>query len=78
MITKNHSGIFDTFTSGVNGLEVIPKSAQSIADALCWEAENKNELYRFSTANLMHARLKYRSDVHVKKLSDILNSIEID
>lgn len=78
VMTTNHSGIFDTFTPGVNGLEVSPKSSQSIADALRWAVQNRDELHRFANANLLDARHKYRSDVHVKKLSDILNSIRID
>lgn len=76
VMTTNHSGIFDTFTPGANGLEVTPKSSQSIADALHWAGQNRDELHRFANANLMDARLKYRSDVHVKKLVDILLSIK--
>ena len=72
VMTTNHSGIFDTFTPGVNGFEVEPKSPQSIADAILSAVHNAPKLKDYGKNNLEEAQRKYRASTYVAALEKII------
>ena len=72
VITTDHSGIFDIFTPGINGLEVQARSPRSIADALIWSVSNTDQLCKYACNNLRDAKAKYKLSTHVDALKNIL------
>lgn len=72
VMTTDHSGIFDTFSPGVNGLEVKPRKPDSIAAALQHALAHPEELCRFAQTNNKHAQQKYRSSTHLVALEKII------
>jgi glycosyltransferase involved in cell wall biosynthesis len=75
VMTTDHSGIFDTFTPGVNGIEVQPRSPESIAHAIQHALAQPQALKEYARTNLEHARLKYRASTHVEALEKIIYSV---
>ncbi len=75
VMTTDHSGIFDTFTPGVNGLEVKARSPDSIKEALLHAFSNPQELYQFAKTNRMDAENKYRSSIHLDALAKIFSNV---
>ncbi len=75
VMTTNHSGIFDTFTPGVNGFEVEPRSPQSIADAILSAVHNAPKLKDYGKNNLEEAQRKYRACTHVAALERVILSV---
>lgn len=75
VITTDHSGIFDTFTPGVNGIEVSTRSVSSLADAIQRAVEHKDELLVYAKNNLEHARQNYRVSTHVAALERVIFSV---
>lgn len=75
VMTTDHSGIFDTFTPGVNGLEVQPRSPQSIAQAIQLALAQPQELQAYARTNLEHAQMKYRAFTHVRAIQDVIFSV---
>lgn len=75
VLTTNHSGIFDVFTPGVNGIEVEPRKAESIAVALTHIMKNPHILLKHALANRRVAEEKYRAFMHVEALKRIIYSV---
>jgi glycosyltransferase involved in cell wall biosynthesis len=75
VMTTDHSGIFDTFTPGVNGIEVKPRSPDSIAQAIEHALANTHELCGYAKHNLQQAQQKYRASTHVEALEKIIFSV---
>lgn len=75
VMTTDHSGIFDTFAPGVNGLEVKPRAPESIAQAIQHALAHTNEIYKYASNNLQSAQLKYRTSSHVEALEKIIFSV---
>jgi glycosyltransferase involved in cell wall biosynthesis len=75
VMTTDHSGIFDTFTPGMNGLEVLPRNSQSIATALIQALAQPEKLYEFAKNNSLHANQKYRASIHLEALEKIIFSV---
>ncbi len=75
VITTDHSGIFDTFTPGLNGLEVQPSSPESIALAIQRALAQPQELQAYARTNLEHAQMKYRAFTHVRAIQDVIFSV---
>lgn len=75
VMTTDHSGIFDTFTPWVNGLEVKPREPDSIAGALQHALAHPEELFRFARTNHSHALQKYRASTHLEALEKIIFSV---
>lgn len=75
VMTTDHSGIFDTFTPGVNGIEVQPRSPESIAQAIQRALSQPQALKAYARTNLEHARQKYRASTHVEALEKIIYSV---
>jgi glycosyltransferase involved in cell wall biosynthesis len=73
VITTDHSGIFDIFTPGINGLQVEIKNINSIAEKISFLLENKNEVRKYSIINAYSARKKYRVKDHLATMNSILN-----
>jgi glycosyltransferase involved in cell wall biosynthesis len=72
VLTTNHSGIFDVFTPGVNGLEVEPQSPTSISNAIEIIYNDRKLLRKYSIVNAFHARQYYTIDKHLDKMNSIL------
>jgi glycosyltransferase involved in cell wall biosynthesis len=75
VMTTDHSGIFDTFTPGVNGLEVKPRSAESIAQAVEYALTHTQELFCNAINNYRQAQQQYRASAHVETLEKIILSL---
>lgn len=76
VITTNHSGIFDTFTPGVNGLEVLPRKPDSIKEVLVEALANPQQLYKFAKQNRHHAELNYRESTHLNALEKVIFTVK--
>jgi glycosyltransferase involved in cell wall biosynthesis len=76
VLTTDHSGIFDTFAPGKNGYEVIPRSAESIAQALRHALEHPEQLLEWAQNNLRQAVREYRMSTHILMLEDVFASIQ--
>ena len=75
VMTTDHSGIFDTFTPGVNGIEVKPRSPDSIAQAIEHALAHTYDLCGYAKHNLQQAQQKYRTSMHVEALEKIIFSV---
>lgn len=75
VMTTDHSGIFDTFTPWVNGLEVKPRKPDSIVAALQHALAHTEELCRFARTNHSHALQKFRASTHLEALEKIIFSV---
>lgn len=62
VLTTAHSGIPDIFATQVNGLQVEPRSAQSISQAVQRALDAPEQLRAFATANAALARSRYRTE----------------
>jgi glycosyltransferase involved in cell wall biosynthesis len=76
VMTTDHSGIFDTFTPGVNGIEVKPRSPESIAQALQHALTHSQELFEQAKTNHQHALSRYRPAIHVEAIKKIIYAIQ--
>lgn len=72
VLTTDHSGIFDIFTPGLNGLEVEKMNPQSITAAITTLAEDFRQLRKYCLMNARTARCKYRLEQHLQKLRNAL------
>lgn len=72
VVTTDHSGIFDIFTPGVNGLEVEKKNPQSIAAAITTLTMDSRLLRKYCLVNARIARLEYRIEKHLQQLRSVL------
>lgn len=72
VVTTDHSGIFDIFTPGVNGLEVEKKNPQSIAVAITTLMMDSRQLRKYCLVNARTARLEYRIEKHLQQLRGVL------
>lgn len=72
VITTDHSGIFDIFTPEVNGWEVQPKSAQSIANVLARALSKFNSIAEMGRLNALLSSVEYRRTRHLEKLNRCL------
>jgi len=61
VLTTAHSGISDIFSDGKNGLQVEPRSFQSIGSALHIALSNGELLLECALRNLQDAEVRYRS-----------------
>ena len=75
VMTTDHSGIFDTFTPGVNGIEVKPRSPESIALAIQHAMTHTQELCVYAKNNHSQAQQKYRTSTHLEALEKIIFSV---
>lgn len=78
VITTDHSGIFDTFTPGENGIEVKPRSTDSIAQAIEFALGHTQELFTYAQNNHSQAEKKYRATAHVAAIKNIIASVGSD
>jgi len=76
VITTDHSGIFDTFTPGVNGIEVKPRSPESIVLALQYALTHTQDLLGQAKVSHQQALNLYRPATHIAALQAILHSVQ--
>lgn len=76
VMTTDHSGIFDTFTPRVNGIEVKPRSPDSIAQAIAHALAHTQELCGYAKHNLQQAQKRYRASTHVGALQKIIFAVD--
>lgn len=74
VMTTNHSGIFDIFTPGENGIEIVSKKPSTIVDAIESIYGNRKFIRKYSLTNICHARRYYTVEKHIKIMNDILFS----
>lgn len=72
VVTTDHSGIFDTFTDGMNGIAVDKQSAPSLAAAFRRIIADPQALALVATANLAHAKARFTTDRYTKDLLAII------
>jgi glycosyltransferase involved in cell wall biosynthesis len=68
VITTNHGGIFDIFTPGLNGWEVTPRSAESVADTLIDILRRREEIAKIGWNNFEFAHKEYKCSNHLLKI----------
>lgn len=73
VLTTNHSGIFDIFEPGRNGLEVAKRKPESIAAAIIELFFHRHMLRKFCILNAREARREYRSQKHLSQIRSVLN-----
>jgi glycosyltransferase involved in cell wall biosynthesis len=66
--TTDHSGIFDVFTPGENGWQVVPRSPESLVEMLAMVATHSQEAARIGHANHVAASTSFRRDHHLLAL----------
>lgn len=66
--TTDHSGIFDVFTPGENGWQVMPRSPESLVDMLAKVAAHAAEAARIGQANHAAANTSFRLEHHLAAL----------
>lgn len=71
VITTDHSGIFDVFTPGQCGLEVLPRSSQSLAAALRQCLADRPALLRHARNNRRLAGERYRVATYNRRLLSV-------
>jgi glycosyltransferase involved in cell wall biosynthesis len=75
VITTDHSGIFDTFTDGVNGWAVAKRSVDSLRRTLQRAVASSAELHAIAQANLDMASREYRTSVYTDRLNRIVAGV---
>lgn len=73
IISTKQGGIPDIFKEGVNGFYIEKKSPISIAAMLQSMEENMNEYIEICNRNMKEASEKYRVEIFINKLYNILN-----
>jgi glycosyltransferase involved in cell wall biosynthesis len=71
VMTTNHSGIFDVFSPGINGIEVVPKSPESVAHAIREAARVPDPLRNCAAQNVTRARRMFTSACHLEALLNL-------
>ena len=72
VITTDHSGIYDIFSPGINGVSVEKKSPESIAAAISSLVTDLRQLRKYCVLNVRAARREYRVEKHLKQLRNAL------
>ncbi len=72
VVTTDHSGNFDIFTPGVNGLEVAPRSVPSLHTVLGAFASDMASCVKYGRQNLAVARTSYTTDIFVERVRECL------
>lgn len=75
VLTTDHSGIFDIFTPGANGIEVYANDAGSIEIALECLLNDHRKLREFGVRNAKIARQKYQLSKHISAMTDIFDML---
>lgn len=75
VLTTDHSGIFDIFTPGENGLAVEKRSPESVAQALARALAAPQQLREMAIANRRAAQEKYRTTRYTERLTGILQAL---
>lgn len=72
VITTDHSGIYDIFSPGINGVSVDKKSPESIAAAITSLMMDQRQLRKYCILNVRIARCEYRVEKHLQQLRTAL------
>lgn len=73
VMTTDHSGIFDIFTPELNGVQVIPKNADDIADKLKIIFEQKLILKKYGVINARFARNNFKVKQHLSVINEVFD-----
>lgn len=74
VLTTGPTGIRDIFTSGLNGLEVQPRSPASIATVLQHMLEHPDTLLPMALTNHQRASAAYRTSIYSAAVNTVLES----
>ena len=77
VMTTDHSGIFDIFKDGINGIVVKKKSSASIEQSLSRLFDNMHELLPVALNNLKEANEKYKTIKYNTALKNILENFSM-
>jgi glycosyltransferase involved in cell wall biosynthesis len=75
VVTTNHSGIFDTFTDGMNGIAVEKQSASSLVSAFERILADPMAMLPIARGNLNHARANFTTERYSRELLDIIADV---
>lgn len=76
VMTTDHSGIFDIFEPGVNGICVDKQSADSIGEAIRRTVEAPQPLRAMALTNRKEADRRYRTSLYAKNLMNVLREVD--
>ena len=75
VITTDHSGIFDTFSNGVNGYSVEKKSIAALRELFGQLANRKEEMRAIAHANLDHAKASFTTERFLRDMRIIVSEV---
>jgi glycosyltransferase involved in cell wall biosynthesis len=75
VVTTDHSGIFDTFTDGVNGIAVEKQSATSLVTAFERILADPAAMLPIARANLNHARANFTTKRYSQELLGVIADV---
>jgi glycosyltransferase involved in cell wall biosynthesis len=73
VLTTPHAGIPDIFRDDINGFEIQPNSAESIASCLCTIVSDRNRLIDFAMHNIAQATKFNLRDSYKSKVAEIFH-----
>lgn len=76
VITTDHSGIFDTFSNGVNGYSVEKKSAAALRELFGQLANRKEEMRKIAHLNLDHAKANFTTERFLCDMRNIIGEVK--
>lgn len=74
VVTTDHSGIFDVFEPGLNGVEVEPKSIESLRSALT-ELLGRMDLSQIALHNRRQAWAQFRSEEYCANVGRVIEMV---
>jgi glycosyltransferase involved in cell wall biosynthesis len=77
VVTTDHSGIFDTFTDGLNGYAVEKQSAASLKNTFEKIVDDPEVLRRFAHKNLEHARANFTLQRFLTDIRTVIHEVEM-
>jgi glycosyltransferase involved in cell wall biosynthesis len=76
VVTTDHSGIFDTFTDGQNGIAVEKESVEALQSAFEVLSAMDMGLHKIAHNNLDHATANFTTDRFLQDMRDIIQAVE--
>lgn len=75
VITTDHSGIFDVFANGINGVAVEAKSVSSLRSALEFAVKDREALRSYATQNRSAAGQFYTEEIYNKRMLEVVRDL---
>lgn len=78
VLTTDHSGIFDVFSPIENGFEVVPRSVESVLEALRQAVAARDSLLPFALRNVELAEQRFTEPAYAAELRRIVHSVALN